>query len=237
MSIERTAESQKGRILEYKHFDLLKLKMNKKDAYIQHQVSGTEGGTFVMTDGQTPHPDLQKSLDGLKKIMARRLGLLEGTDVAREIAKGDLSKYETAMNKEKEIIERCNVNGLTFTGSGDKFGVMITGSILLPFGGSCGLAVSRIVFGEDVLGYEDEVEELCEEVKKEAYAYRFQNKKAQLDLEFEAEKAEKEQKEAFANETQFNPDENSETKESEPLEATVIPEKVKKVRGKKADLI
>lgn len=238
MNADRTAESQKGRILEYQHFDLQKIKMNKKDAYIEHQVSGLEGGTFIMTDGQPPHPDLQKSLDGLKKIMARRLGLLEGTDIAMEIAKGDLVKYEKAMNKEKEIIARCNVGGLTFTGSGDKSGVMITGSILLPISGSVGLACSRIEFEGEALGYENETYELWEAVKKEAYAYRFQNKKAQLDLEFEAEKMEAEQ---IENAEKFeNKNNEFETKSDEVLDAVVIPEpKKERVNRQKkgADLI
>lgn len=189
----KTPEEQRTRKLEYQHFDLRKIKMQKKGADVDHHEGGSDAGIVSKIGETTPHPDLQKALDALKPIMARRLGLLCGTDVAREIAKGDLDKYQIALDKEKEVINRCNVNGLTFVGSGDKFGVMITGSILLPENGSVGLAVSKITFAEDVLGYEKECEQLCENVKKEVYAYRFQNKKAQLDIEFEANKAETEE--------------------------------------------
>lgn len=186
----KTTNEQKSRVLEYQHFDLRKVKIDKNGANVDHHEGGSDAGIVSKIGETTPHPDLQKSLDALKAIMARRLGLLEGTDIAREISKGDLAKYELALNREKEIINRCNVNGLTFTGSGDKFGVMITGSVLLPISGSVGLAVSKIAFNEDSLGYEKEVEQLCEKVKVEVYAYRFQNKKAQLDIEFEASKFE-----------------------------------------------
>jgi hypothetical protein len=118
--------------------------------------------------------------------MARSLGLLEGVDLAREFAKGDLDKMEIALNLEKQIIGRMNVNGLTFLGANELAGVMITGSVLTPESGSFGLAVPKITFSQDVLGYEKETEQLCELVRKEVYAYRFLNKKKQLDM-FEEE--------------------------------------------------
>jgi len=193
----KQVEEQRTRKLEFKDFDLRKVKMNKKGADVEHHEGGSDAGIVSKVGEIAPHPDLQTSLDKLKSIMARRLGLLEGVDLAKEIAKehkeDKLKYYEKAMNVEKEIVNRCNVNGLTFTGSGDKFGVMITGSVLLPIGGSVGLAVSKITFGETVLGYEEETEQLCEEVKKEVFAYRFQNKKAQLDLLDEAERIENEE--------------------------------------------
>jgi hypothetical protein len=190
---ERTVETQKTRVLEYQHFDLRKVKMEKKGADITHHESGSDAGIVHKVGESAPHPELQKKLDALKPLMAKRLGLLEGTDMARHYLKGDLNALQTALDLEKLIISRCNVNGLTFTGSGDKYGVMITGSILVPETGSVGLAVPKITFSQTVLGYEEEAEQLCEEVKKEVYAYRFQNKKAQLDIEFEAKKVEDEQ--------------------------------------------
>lgn len=190
----RTHEEQRTRMVEYQFFDLRKVKMTSKGADVAHQEGGSDLGMVTKLGETTAHPDLQKALDRLRPIMARRLGLLCGTDVARDIAKGDLSKYQVAMDKETEVINRCNVNGITFVGSGEKYGVMLTGSILVPGGGSVGLAVPKIAFELDTLGYESECEDLCEEVKKEVYAYRFQNKKAQLDLEFEANKADEEGK-------------------------------------------
>lgn len=193
----KTIDEQQKRQLEYKHFDLRKIKMQKKGADVDHHEGGADAGIVTKIGETAPHPDLQTALDELKPFMARRLGLLEGIDIATEMAKGDLHALKPVLEKRKEIQNRCNVNGLTFVGSGDKYGVMITGSILLPINGSVGLGVKQITFGSDVLGYEEEVEEICERIKKEVYAYRFQNKKAQLDIEFEAEKieAENEQKE------------------------------------------
>jgi len=191
----KTVDEQKQRQLEFKHFDLRKIKMQKKGADVDHHEGGSDAGIVSKIGETAPHPDLQKVLDELKPFMARRLGLLEGIDTATEMAKGDLHALKPVLEKRKEIQNRCNVNGLTFTGSGDKYGVMITGSVSTPENGSFGLAVPRITFGQDVLGYEDEVDEICERIKKEVYAYRFQNKKAQLDIEFEAERIDAENEE------------------------------------------
>jgi len=193
----RTPEEQRTRLLEYKDFNLVKVKIIKKYADVLHHEEGADAGSVTKQGETVPHPDLQKSLDKLKPLMARRLGFLEGTDLAKKLLQGvDLDKYKEVMDLEKLIISRMHIGGLTFNGKGDKFGVMITGSFTTPVSGSVGLATPRIAFEEDVLGYEDECFELCEEVKKEVHAYRFLNKKAQLDIVFESEKIEEEEKEA-----------------------------------------
>ena len=201
MSEEKVVEETKGkshyeqrtRLLEYKNFELKKFKMEKKGVDVSHHESGSDAGLVSKVGETIPHPDLKNTMDELKPLMAKRLGLLEGTDLARHLLKNDLDQLKIVLDLEKLIISRCNVNGLTFTGSGEKFGVIITGSILVPETGSVGMAVPKITFGIDILGYEEEVEEICEKVKKEVFAYRFLNKKQQLDLEFEASKIEEEE--------------------------------------------
>lgn len=201
MSKEETIEETKGkshneqrtRLMEYKNFDLKKFKMEKKGVDVTHHENGNDAGVIMKVGETIPHPDLQKTMNLLKPLMAKRLGLLEGTDLARHHLKSDLDKLKDVLDLEKLIISRCNVNGLAFTGTGDKFGVMITGSVLVPESGSVGMAVPKITFGSDLLGYEAEAEEICEEIKQEVFNYRFLNKKAQLDLEFEASKADEEE--------------------------------------------
>lgn len=197
MSEEKAVEETKGkshdeqrtRLLEYKNFELKKFKMGKKGVDVSHHQSGSDAGLVSKVGETIPHPDLQKSMDKLKPLMAKRIGLLEGTDLARHQLKGDLDALKIVLDLEKLVVSRCNVNGLTFTGSGDKFGVMITGSILCPENGSIGMGVPKITFGAEFLGYEEEVEEICEEIKKEVFAYRFLNKKAQKAEADEAKKA------------------------------------------------
>lgn len=192
--VVRTPDAQRTRLMELKDFELKKVKINGKYADVAHHESGSDAGE-VEKKGQTvPHPDLQKSLDALKPIMARRLGLLEGTDLAiRLLQGGDLEKNKQAFDLEKTIIERMNVGGIQLNGSGDKFGVIITGSVGVPENGSVGLAVPKITFSQDVLGYEAETQDLVKKIIAEVHAYRFLNKKAQLDIEFEAERIEAEE--------------------------------------------
>lgn len=178
----KTKQEQQRRLLEYKDFDLIKMKLTDKGVYVEHHENGTEPGTDKRNGEYQPHPDLLNALDALKLYMATRLGLLEGWDFAREHLKNSKNHLKSAIMKHEEVIERMNVNGITYVGEGETRGVMITGSIQTPKGGSTGLAVPKITFGKEVLGYETEVEELCGEIRKETYGYRFQKKKLQEDI-------------------------------------------------------
>jgi len=190
MAKAKDAETQRQRQLEYQCFDLVKVKLAKDGPIIEHHETGLDAGTTIKEGEVQPHPDLITALDKLKTYAAQRLGILEGWDFAREHTKSDLDILKLAVDGHMEAQFRYNVNGITIVGDGDKRGVMITGSLNLPKGGSIGMAISKITFGSEKLGYENEVEEICEEIRKECYAYRFQAKKLQLDIETEIEKEE-----------------------------------------------
>lgn len=177
-----STKNQKSRRLEYNAFDLKKFKITKDGVDVTHHESGTEAGEITKKGEVLPHPDLQAKLDELSIYMADRLGLLEGWNFSRDQLKSSKPKLEKAIEGHDAVVQRMNPNGLTFTGEGDLAGVLITGSIRVPITGSTGLTVPKITFGKETLGYEKEVEELCEEIKKEVYAYRYQGKKAQQSL-------------------------------------------------------
>lgn len=184
-------KEQQMRVLEYQHFDLKKFKVTKDGLNVEHHENVIEPRTINVSSEYQPHPDLKVKMDQLQLYMATRLGLLEGWDFSREhlgIEKEDEMKQ--AVQNHKDTIARCNVNGLTFLGEGETAGVQITGSVKCTNGGSFGLAVPKIIFDSDKLGYESEVKEICEEIKIEVYAYRFQSKKLQLDIETELKKKE-----------------------------------------------
>jgi hypothetical protein len=193
--VVRTPEVQRTRLMELKDFELKKVKFNGKYVDVAHHESGSDAGE-VEKKGQTvPHPHLKETLDALAPIMARRLGYLEATDLAIKLieGKGLLDEMGKLLALEKTIIGRMNVGGIQLNGSGDKFGVIITGSFEVAEGGGTGIAVPKITFNNDTLGYEKETYELVKDVIKEVHAYRFCNKKAQLDLMDEAERIEAEE--------------------------------------------
>jgi len=192
--MERSQEEQRTRLMDLKDFDLKKVKIAGKFVDVSHHENGNDAGD-VEKKGQTvPHPDLKKSLDALAPFMARHLGLLEGVELAINLYQGvDLDKMAKLVELKKTIISRMNVGGLTFVGSSDKYGVIITGSVTTPESGSVGLVTPKISFEEDVLGYEKECFELCKKVIEEVHAYRFCNKKAQQDIFQQAEEFDKEE--------------------------------------------
>lgn len=186
----KTKESQQRRQLEYQHFNLIKCKITKDGVEVHHH-ENFENPIDQKTSGEyQPHPDLIAEFNRLRLYMATRLGLLQGWDYSREHLKSDETMLKQIIMMHDEVLERMKPSGIQFVGEGETSGVLITGSILVPKGGSTGLTVPKITFGKTVLGYEDDVQEICEDIKKEVYAYRFQSKKHQLDIETEAKKKE-----------------------------------------------
>lgn len=187
---KKSKEEQLGRILEYQHFDLVSFKFNKDKGldlvyYNRLFPNAKENPKSKVVS----HPDLQSKLDQLKIHFATKIGLLEGWDFAREHTRKDLPTLELAQKGHQEVLERIKITGLTFAGEGETYGVSIIGYVKFPKKGGTGMSAGKILLDGSTLGYEDDVKEICEEVKQEVYAYRFQNKKAQLDIESEADKA------------------------------------------------
>lgn len=183
----KTIEDQKGRIMPREDFNLLKFKIGKDSVTITHHLNGLNPSDITAVVNVKPHPDLQESMDQLKVYMATRLGLLEGWDFAREHCKKNQKSLTQAIEGHNLAKESCNVGGLTFLGSGETYGVSITGSIKTPKNGSVGLAVPKITFESDVLGYEDDVFEICKEITDEVYKYLILRKKEQTNIEDQSE--------------------------------------------------
>lgn len=185
--MSKTKEEQQGRIMPREEFKLLKFKVAKEGLTITHHVNGTTPADITAVVESTPHPDLQEKMDQLKLYMATRLGLLEGWDFSREHLKKNPNFLQKAIAGHQVAKERCNIGGLTFLGTGETYGVSITGSVKAPTNGSVGLAVPKITFGKDDLGYEEEVKEICDEITDEVYKYLVLRKKAQTDIEDQSE--------------------------------------------------
>lgn len=183
---EKPKEEQQRRVLEYQHFDMVKFKIAEEKATVKYYDFKAE---HTVSPPEFVHPDMHEKLDQLKLIMADCAGLLEGWNFAREHLKKDPDALKLAMEGHKEAVARCKPNGFIFQGEGETRGVQITGSIMSPKKGSMGLSIPKVTFGKTVFGIEDDLEQICEEIKSEVYQYLFQQKKAQLDIETEADKA------------------------------------------------
>lgn len=188
----KTKEEQQGRILEYHDFDLIKFKVSAKGVEITHHEGGLNPIIQTTSSEHAPHPELKEKMDQLQLYMAQILGLLDGWDYSRANIKFKDSEeaLKGAKSGHDEAVSRCSIGGLVFLGEGETMGVKITGSIKTPKAGSVGLSTPKITFESEKLGVEEEVAEICEEIKKEVYAYRFQGKKHQTDIETEIAKQE-----------------------------------------------
>lgn len=193
----KTKNEQQLRKLELKHFDLSKAKLSKKGMDV---IFFENGNKHTDEYNGEPHTDLIQLFDRLKLYMAMRLDLLSGWDFAREKCKKDNEALQEAITSHKDCINRCKISGISIVGENSLRAVKITGSVKCG-DSSVGLATPNINFASEKLGYEQDVDSLCEEIREEVYNYVFNNKRAQLDLEDEANKAEKEN-ELFGDDSQ-----------------------------------
>lgn len=185
--MSETKDKQQGRILPREDFHLLQFKLTKEGVFVKHHLGGTNPKVQTNDCEYRPHPDLKEVCDELRLYMATRLGFLEGWDFSREHTRKDRDVLEKAIQGHKDVVERMNVNGITFKGEGETYGVSITGSFKTPKNGSVGVSVPKISFEKEELGYEEDVEAICEKVTDEIYAYLILNKKAQTNIEDQAE--------------------------------------------------
>lgn len=178
-----------SRKLDYANFDLQKVKVTPDGLSIHYFEKGTHHDKYIIECEGQPHPDFTTALEAFQIIMAKRLNLLKGWDLAREGLKKNSDLLKEAMQGHKAEIERCKVSGIVWVGNDQLSGIKITGSLKCDTA-SVGMATPNITFASEKLGYEEEAQKLAEDIRKETYLYHFKNKKAQQDLLSQVEEAE-----------------------------------------------
>lgn len=169
------------RKLDFKDFDLQKVKANSDGVHIEFYEKGNGNLKHTVDCSEEPHPDFITSLKALQLYFAMRIGILDGWNFARENLKKDQELLKDAISGYDSEIERCSVFGIAYVGSDQLRAVKITGALKCK-NGSVGMATPNITFSSDKLGYEDDVKDLCDVVMKECYNYAFKNKRAQQDI-------------------------------------------------------
>jgi hypothetical protein len=148
--------------------------------------------TFIDKDGrpntivgvERPHPDLAKAMDELKIPVA----IILGYDYNRQLSKVQVvpeDETKTAINKLYLIrIDQIEIKGAKITGADDdaKKGVQITYILRQPDGRPTpAMNTARIPLNGDI-GIEDQLENWCELIEAEAFAYIDGEKRAQLEM-------------------------------------------------------
>ena len=129
------------------------------------------------------HPDLKRKLDELKPVVARvyHLSFFRSLMDAPDF-KATNKQKELANNAFEEIIKKIDVTGISLSGKDDNQGVIITSTFKADSNQKMAINTHRIKFKDTRYGFEEDVEDIVDDLEREVYAFLFKNKKAQLEL-------------------------------------------------------
>ena len=172
-----------------KNFNLSKVKLNPHGGLqADYQVTETVGGEPSVTDyhanvSRDIHPDLSGLFEDLRPIVARVfnissfLTLMESKEMGLSDAKKNLARVFA-----QELIDKIDVRGVSWSGTDDNVGVIITAVFETPNGLKTCINTPRIKTAQISFGFEEEMEKIVDAIKKEVYEFLFKGKQAQLSL-------------------------------------------------------
>lgn len=172
-----------------KDFNLSKVKLLPKGGIqVNYQISQVvDGDSSVIDRNETctrdVHPDLLGLFEDLRNIVGRVfnitsfLTLLESDEM-----KLPESKRILARNFADELLQKIEVRGISWSGTEDNVGVVITSIFETPNGLKTCINTPRIKIAQISFGFEEQLETIVDAVKAEVYAYLFKGKQAQLSL-------------------------------------------------------
>lgn len=172
-----------------KNFNLSKIKLDPKGGILaEYQITATvDGEPSVIdrtekSDGDV-HPDLIGLFEDLRSIVARALNITSFlTLLESDEMKLPEGKKILARNFADELLKKIDVRGISWSGTGEKAGVVITSVYETANGLKTCINTPRIVLSTISFGFEEELETIVESIKTEVYAYLFKGKRAQLSL-------------------------------------------------------
>lgn len=177
-----------------KDFNLSKVKLLPKGGLqAEYQVTQVVNGEPSVLDRNETctrdvHPDLTGLFEDLRNIVGRTFGLtsflslLESSEMKLSEA-----KLQAARNFADELLQKIDVRGVAWSGTGDNTGVVITSVFETTNGLKTCINTPRLKMATISFGFEEELETIVEAIKKEVYAYLFKGKQAQLSLFGETE--------------------------------------------------
>ena len=172
-----------------KNFNLSKVKLNPNGGLsADYQVTETVGGEPSVTDYHATvtrdiHPDLARMFEDLRPIVGRVFNITSFlTFLESDEMKLTEPKKALARNFADELIRKIDVRGVSWSGSDDNIGVVITAVFETPNGLKTCVNTPRIKVAQISFGFEEELETIVNAIKKEVYEFLFKGKQAQLSL-------------------------------------------------------
>ena len=172
-----------------KDFNLSKVKLSKSGGIqVEYQLTQTVGEELSVVERKESctrdvHPDLLGLFDDLRIIVGRTfnitsfLTLLESDDFKLPEA-----KQAKAREFAQELLQKIEVRGVSWSGTEDNVGVVITAIFETPNGLKTAINTPRIKLAQIFFGFEEELEKITDAIKTEVFAYLFKGKQAQLSL-------------------------------------------------------
>lgn len=175
------------RTLKRDQFTMKKVKFNNPGlTAVFTEKRDIEGNIETIQTSKTakynPHPDLVAHKNSLKHYLAKCYGFHIGFDIAEKYLKGE--QKQKAIDAKIEHYDKIQVTGVSISGEEDLVGAVISGKIESNNGSMIAMNTPRIVFSSDKIGYEKEVQKICELIEIETYKYLFNGKSSQQSLNF-----------------------------------------------------
>lgn len=172
-----------------KNFNLSKVKLNPNGGLqADYQLTETVGGETSITDyhatvSRDIHPDLRGLFDDLRPIVARVFNITSFlTLVESGEMKSSKQQKDNARAFADELIQKIDVRGVSWSGTYENVGIVITSVFETPNGLKTCINTPRIKVGQISFGFEEELEKIVDLVKTEVYEFLFNGKQAQLSL-------------------------------------------------------
>ena len=172
-----------------KDFNLSKVKLLPKGGLCaEYQVTVVVDGENSLIDRNETctrdvHPDLLGLFADLRNIVGRVFGITSFlTLLETDEMKLPESKKAVARNFADELLQKIEVRGVAWSGSGDNTGVVITSVFETSNGLKTCINTPRMKMATISFGFEEELEKIVETIKTEVYAYLFKGKQAQMSL-------------------------------------------------------
>jgi len=172
-----------------KNFNLSKVKLLPNGGLqANYQVTENVGGELSVTDYQANvtrdiHPDMRKLFEDLRIIVGRVFNITSFlTMLESDEMKLPESKLVKARAFADELISKIDVRGLSWSGTDDNAGVVVTAVFETPNGLKTCINTPRIKLATISFGFEEELEQIADSIKSEVYQFLFDGKQAQLSL-------------------------------------------------------
>lgn len=172
-----------------KDFNLSKVKLLPKGGIqAEYQVTQiVDGETSLIDRNETCNRDVHQDLTGLFQDLRIIVGRVFGITSFLTLMESDEmklpeSKKALARALADELLDKIDVRGVSWSGTGENVGVVITAVLETPNGLKTCINTPRIKMAQISFGFEEELETIVESIKKEVYAYLFRGKQAQLSL-------------------------------------------------------